>query len=198
MLNMQEAGATFACMRCELEGYKDLAIDRMRYGLYGSFLPSGHAQRPAGCKRPNQRTHNSILRYAAHAEEAGHPVKGVCGPSVFCLLPYFRIGGPGPVSWVLDARMHDSVVRFGNVVYFARLVLPGNNEIIHLARVDIFRTVGKTARSGELIVNVRNFFSRGYIRAGELLRMVTFAAVLEADRKSDCDRKVLYCSPEYL
>ena len=38
MLNMQEAGATFACMRCELEGYKDLAIDRMRYGLYGSVL----------------------------------------------------------------------------------------------------------------------------------------------------------------
>ena len=26
MLNMQEAGAIFACMRCELEGYKDLAI----------------------------------------------------------------------------------------------------------------------------------------------------------------------------
>lgn len=106
MLNMQEAGAIFGCMRCELEGYKDLAIDRMRYGLYFHFLPSGHPQRPQGCQRPNQRTHNSIMRNAEQAKEAGHPVKGVCGPSVFCLLPYFRIGGPGPVSWVLDARMH--------------------------------------------------------------------------------------------
>ena len=64
--------------------------------------------------------------------------------------------------------------------------------------VDVFQTVGKSARSGEQIVNVQNFFFRGYIRAGELLRMVTFAAVLRADRKSPHDRKVLYCSPEYL
>lgn len=92
----------------------------------------------------------------------------------------------------------DSVVRFGNVVYFARLVLPDSNEVIHVARVDVFQTVGKSARSGEQIVNVQNFFFRGYIRAGELLRMVTFADVLRADRKSPHDRKVLYCSPEYL
>ena len=70
--------------------------------------------------------------------------------------------------------------------------------MIHVARVDVFQTVGKSARSGEQIVNVQNFFFRGYIRAGELLRMVTFAAVLRADRKSPHDRKVLYCSPEYL
>ena len=118
MLNMQEAGAIFACMRCELEGYKDLAIDRMRYGLYLPFLPSGHPQRPRGCQhRPNQRTHNSIMRNAEQAEQAGNPVKEYNMRSLCVLSPSTVTLSILLINKVQSWRLHWCLWRYISMLY---------------------------------------------------------------------------------
>lgn len=111
---MQEAGARFGCMRCLIEGVHCAHINRLVYNQLEAFLPRGHALRPPGCVKPRRRTHESIMRAARQAEllNAGKKekdrvaVQGVKGICVFSHLEYFKLGGPGHISWVLDLPMH--------------------------------------------------------------------------------------------